>query len=99
MKVNWKVRFMNKTFLTQVFLAFLLPILAFYNLKPQDLTTWEGVGSLLLSFVSNPFLIATVLNSVWSAVNDPTVKGVISDSSQALKYDEPKEDDNYIIRG
>ena len=92
MKVNWKVRFTNKTFITQVFLAFLFPILAFYNLEPKDLTTWEGLGSLMLSFISNPFLIATVLNSVWSAVNDPTVNGWISDSRQALDYEKPKDD-------
>ena len=58
------------------------------GLTVKDLTTWAAVGNVLLQAVSNPYVLALVLVSVWNAVNDPTTTG-ISDSENALTYDEP----------
>ena len=72
----------------QLILAVLTPVLAYMGLTVKDLTTWAAVGNVLLQAVSNPYVLALVLVSVWNAVNDPTTTG-ISDSANALTYDEP----------
>lgn len=87
-KINWKIRFKNPVFYMQLILAVLTPVLAYMGLTVKDLTTWAAVGNVLLQAVSNPYVLALVLVSVWNAVNDPTTTG-ISDSSNALTYDEP----------
>ncbi len=83
MKINWKVRFKNKTWL----ITFLLAVLAFiyqisgmFDIVPpvtQDMATQ---------------LIAAVINILVAlgVVIDPTTAGT-SDSEQALKYNEPKK--------
>ena len=87
-KINWKIRFRNPVFYMQLILAVLTPVLAYMGLTVKDLTTWAAVGNVLLQAVSNPYVLALVLVSVWNAVNDPTTTG-ISDSANALTYDEP----------
>lgn len=89
MNVNVKVRVKNPLFWVQVIVAAVLTALAYYNMQPQDLTTWQGVGHLIVGVVSNPFLLCSVLWSAWCAFNDPTTQGT-SDSVQALKYETPK---------
>ena len=90
MKVNWKVRFKNPVFIAQLILSVLTPILAYAGLTIQDITTWGALGNLLVSALSNPYVLGLVIVSVWNAVNDPTTAGV-SDSSNALTYEEPKK--------
>ena len=87
-KINWKIRFKNPVFYMQLILAVLTPVLAYMGLTVKDLNTWAAVGNVLLQAVSNPYVLALVLVSVWNAVNDPTTTG-ISDSANALTYDEP----------
>ena len=87
-KINWKIRFKNPVFYMQLILAVLTPVLAYMGLTVKDLTKWAAVGNVLLQAASNPYVLALVLVSVWNAVNDPTTTG-ISDSSNALTYDEP----------
>lgn len=89
--INWKVRVKNPVFWVQVGLAILLPILVYFGLQPKDITTWSLLGEVLLKAISNPFVVATVLASVWNAINDPTTKGV-SDSNNAMTYAAPKDD-------
>ena len=86
--INWKIRFKNPVFYMQLILAVLTPVLAYMGLTVKDLTTWAAVGNVLLQAVSNPYVLALVLVSVWNAVNDPTTTG-ISDSANALTYDKP----------
>ena len=91
MKINWLVRFKNRVFVIRLLLAIILPILTYFGLKFEDLTSWGGVYELLLKFLSNPYLSGL---SVFSALNmapDPTTAG-LSDSSRALTYTEPSED-------
>lgn len=90
MKVNWKVRFKNPVFIAQLILSVLTPILAYAGLTIQDITTWGALGNLLISALSNPYVLGLVIVSVWNAVNDPTTAGV-SDSVNALTYEEPKK--------
>ena len=48
-------------------------------------------GGIFVKAVSNPVVIVSVLVSVWNLITDPTTKG-LSDSTQALTYQKPKED-------
>ena len=88
MKINWKVRLSNPVFIAQLVMAILTPILAYAGLTAQDLTTWSSLGHLLLMAISNPYVLALVIVSVWNAINDPTTEGV-SDSKLAQTYNRP----------
>ena len=88
MKVNWKVRAKNPVFWAQIAAAVLLPILAYFGLQWQDMTTWAAIGDVLVRAVSNPVVVVAVLVSVVNAVNDPTTAG-LQDSTRALTYEKP----------
>lgn len=91
MKINWKVRVNNPLWWVQIALSIITPILAYAGISASDVTTWAALGNLLLGAVSNPYVLATVVVSVWNACNDPTVRG-LSDSSLALTYEKPKSE-------
>ena len=83
MKINWKVRFKNKTWLVTflvTIVAFVYQILGMLDIVPpvtQDMAT-QIIG-----------IVVNILVAV-GVVIDPTTAS-ISDSQQALKYDEPKK--------
>lgn len=87
--MNIKVRMKNPVFWVQIVLSILTPILAYVGITAQDLTTWAKVGDLLLLALSNPYVLAMVLVSVWNTLNDPTTKG-ITDSKRAMRYIDPQ---------
>ena len=85
MSINWKVRLRNKTFWLSLIPAVLLLVQVIaavfgYTLDLGDL------GNKLLAVVNALFAVLSVLG----VVTDPTTKGV-SDSEQALSYEEPIE--------
>lgn len=84
--INWKVRIKNKTFWIALIPAALLLIqvvAAVFNVK-FDFT---ALGERLIAVVNAVFVLLAILG----IVTDPTTAGV-SDSQQALTYEEPKED-------
>lgn len=81
---NWKIRKENIVFVVQIFLAILTPILAYFGLTAQDVTSWAVFGSLLLDAVKNPYVVGLVLVNVWSAINDPTSPG-LTDSTYTME--------------
>lgn len=87
--MNLKVRLKNPVFIFQLILAIFTPILAYAGLTAQDLTTWAKLWNLLVSAVSNPYVLTLVGVSVWNAMNDPTTKG-LTDSERAKTYESPK---------
>lgn len=89
MKINWKVRFNNPIFVVQVLGSVFVPILVYFGLELDDLTSWAVLGDVLLRAVENPFVVGTALFSLWNAINDPTTKG-LGDSATALTYTKPK---------
>lgn len=91
-KINWKVRFNKKNvaFLARFAIAILMPVLAYQNLKLEDLTTFDILGKLLVSLFSNPYLIALTFVNAFNLIPDPTTAG-LGDSEQALTYEAPKE--------
>lgn len=87
--INWIVRFKNPVFIAQIILSILTPIIAYAGITASEINTWSKLGELLLGAISNPYVLALVVVSVWHATNDPTTKG-IKDSDNALTYTEPK---------
>lgn len=86
--INWKVRLKNPVFWVQVAVAIVLPILAYLGLSWDDMTSWAALGGIFLEAIRNPVILASVVVSVWNAINDPTTKG-LGDSARALGYEEP----------
>ena len=90
MKINWKVRIKNPVFWVQIVVAVILPVLAYFGLSWEDMTTWGAIGQVLLDAVKNPVVIVSVVVSVFNTITDPTTKG-LSDSTRALDYEKPAE--------
>ena len=91
MKINWKVRMRNPMFWVGIIMSVLLPILSYFGLNWEDMTTWAALGRLFVEAIKNPVVVVAVVVSVYNAILDPTTKG-FSDSAQALTYDKPKEE-------
>ena len=88
--INWNVRFKNKTFwlaLIPASFVLLQAILALFGVS-FDCTLLQEK---LLAIVHAVFVLLTLLG----VVTDPTTEG-ISDSSQALSYQEPKKNPGKI---
>ena len=85
MKINWKVRVKNKFFwlaLIPAVILFVQTVVALFGIS-FDL---GEVANKLIAVVNSVFVVLAILG----VVNDPTTSGV-SDSTQALAYDKPKE--------
>ena len=84
MRINWKVRFKNKTWLVTFLLAvlaFIYQIFGMFDIVPP---VTQDMATQLISAVIN-ILVAV------GVVIDPTTAGT-SDSEQAMTYDSPKKD-------
>ena len=86
MNTNWKVRFANKQFWLSLIPAFLLLIQVVAAVFGYALDLGD-LGNRLLAVVNALFAVLTILG----IVTDPTTAGV-SDSTQALTYEKPKDD-------
>ena len=83
MRINWKVRFKNKTWLITFLiavLAFVYQILGMFDVVPP---VTQDMATQLISAVIN-ILVAI------GVVIDPTTAGA-GDSQQAMTYNEPKK--------
>lgn len=88
MNINWRVRIKNPAFWVSIAIAIVTPILAYFGLTAQDMTSWGAIWDVVVQAVSNPYVILTVAVSVYNAIVDPTSTGV-TDSSRALQYNAP----------
>ena len=82
MKINWTVRFKNKTFLIAfvgTVLTFVYTILGMFDIVPS--VTQNMVTDVIMAIIN--ILVAV------GVISDPTTKGV-TDSDQALTYTAPK---------
>ena len=91
MGINWKVRIQNPLWWTQMICAVLLPILAYFGLNWEDVTSWTILGNLLIQAVKNPVVLVSVAVSIFNALNDPTTSG-LRDSIRAMGYSKPYKD-------
>ena len=85
--INWKVRIKNPYF----WIGLIATILAAIGVSPECITSWAILWEKIMSLLGNPFAIGCMIVAIIGYVNDPTTKG-ISDSKQALTYEEPKVD-------
>lgn len=92
--INWKVRANNPQFWFQIFLAIAVPIGTYFGVTGKDVTSWKVLIDLIGQAVSNPYVIAMVVVSVYNAVNDPSTKGV-RDGENALEYVKPSQKKYY----
>lgn len=83
MKINWKVRIVNKAFWLAMIPALLLVIQLVLDLFGVKMDFGE-LGNKLVAIVDAVFVILSLLG----IVNDPTTKG-IEDSDRAMTYEEP----------
>lgn len=83
-KINWKVRFKNKTFVV----AFVTALVAFVY---QLLGLLEIVPPVNQDSLMQTIMLIVNLLVTLGIITDPTTAGV-TDSEQALNYNEPKED-------
>ena len=88
MKINWIVRIKNPLWWAQVIAGMLLPILAYYGLNWEDMTSWRAIWDILVQAVANPVVVVAALTNLWSAITDPTTAGM-SDSERAMMYEKP----------
>ena len=88
MKINWKVRLKNPVFWAQILAAVFLPVLAYFGLQWEDMTSWAAIGEVLVKAAQNPVVVVAALVSLWNAVNDPTTAG-LKDSPRAMSYTVP----------
>lgn len=89
--INWKVRLHNPAWWLGMAGIVMSPVLAYLGLAYSDLTTWSSLADVFVKFISNPYLIGTVVVAVLGAIGvtvDPTTKG-IGDSARAMTYDKP----------
>ena len=86
--MNLKVRVKNFSFWVSVVIAVIAPVLAYFGITGADLTTWQAIGDLIVSAVSNPYVVFLMLVALYNALVDPTTKG-IGDSARALGYEMP----------
>lgn len=81
MKINWKVRLRNKTWLASMLalvISFVYDLLAMLEVVPAVSEDW----------VMNLALTVLTVLTMLGIVIDPTTQGV-SDSDRAMLYDEP----------
>lgn len=89
--INWRVRFKNPLFYVSVALSIITPILTYFGLSWEQMTTWDALGTLFVDAIKNPVVVVAVIVSLYNTVIDFTTSG-ISDSKQALTYTSPKKD-------
>ncbi len=84
-KINWKVRFKNKVWLTSflsLIVGFIFNILRLFDIFPNVTeSTIMGVVSEVLSFLG-----------LFGVIADPTTEGLY-DSERAMQYEEPWHDE------
>lgn len=88
MKINWKVRAKNPAFWASIALAVFTPILTYFGLTWNDMTTWAAIGDLFVQAIQNPVVVGAVVVNVYNTIVDFTTAG-IGDSKRALSYVKP----------
>ena len=87
MKINWKVRFKNKVWLSafiSLIVSFVYSVLGMFDIFPAV------TQNTIMQIVSN---VLTFLGLI-GVIVDPTTYG-IDDSNRAMTYDEPWRDEEY----
>lgn len=85
MKLNWKVRFKNKVWLTSfisVIISFVYAMLSLFDIYPAV------TQNIVMQVVNNILMFLGLIG----VIVDPTTSG-LNDSDRAMSYEEPWKDD------
>ncbi len=74
--INLKLRLKNPVFVFQIFMATILPVMMYFGVNAEDITTFPKLWGLAVSALSNPYVLSLMVLSVTNAINDPTTKGI-----------------------
>lgn len=88
-KINLKVRINNPIFIVQVLLSVFVPVLGYFGIVAEDITTWQSLFDIIKDAFSNPYVVLIMISGLWNALNDPTTKN-LSDSVRAQSYSKPQ---------
>lgn len=86
MKINWKIRFKNKVFLSALFalvVSFVFDLLAMFDVFP-------AISESMVMQLAN--IVLMILAGI-GVISDPTTAGM-NDSERALAYSEPYAGEN-----
>lgn len=90
--INWKIRIQNKLFWLAIIPAVLVLIKCVLNVFGIDFD-FTDIQDKLIDIVGALFMVLSILG----IVTDHTTDG-IGDSANAMLYDEPKRDDDFVVR-
>lgn len=76
MKFEWEKRLKNPIFWVNTILAIATPVLAYFGINQNELTTWSSLFNLILDALKNPYVVGLVIVSLWNNLINPTTKGI-----------------------
>ena len=71
MKINWKVRIKNPLWWVQIAAALLLPMLAYFGLAWEDMTSWGGAAGCVASRNTESCCVAVGISQRIQRYNRP----------------------------
>lgn len=74
--INWSVRAKNPIFWVNVLLSVATPILGYYGLTVESLTTWNSIFDVGYRAIQNPYVVGLIVVSLWNTIINPTTKGI-----------------------
>lgn len=58
-------------------LAVITPVLAYYGISGEDLTTWVKLGDFIMQAFGNPYVVFLMCAGLYGAIQNPKTKGII----------------------
>ena len=88
--INLSARFSreNIQFVVRFILSLFVPVLAYFGLTIEDMTSWNAIGSVLLDAISNPYVLMLSAANAFNNLPDNT-SGGLTDSKLAKGYVKP----------
>lgn len=74
-KLDIKTRIKNPTFWVHLIISIVLMCLTYFNLQPEDITSFPILFDVIKRTISNPYMIGQILWVIWSTIYNPTTKG------------------------
>lgn len=75
-KLDIKARIKNPTFWVHLIISIALVCLTYFNLQPEDITSFPMLFDVIKRTISNPYMIGQILWVIWDTIYNPTVKGL-----------------------
>ena len=72
----WKTRAKSVSFWVSLIVAVSAPVLSAAGMDWSQVTTWSGLGAIIISALSSPATVVAMVVAGWSAINNPTTSGI-----------------------